>query len=73
MKELTVATRLMQSASNELSTSLADCVKCEQMKVDTYAVNSQADVESHTVKQGKSSAWRKVRLVSIPACITSRV
>ena len=37
----------MQSSSNELSTSVADSVKCEQTKVDTYAINSRADVESH--------------------------
>ena len=38
----------MQSYSNELSTSVADSVKCKQTKVDTYALNSRADVDLHT-------------------------
>ena len=37
----------MQSSSNELSSSVADDVKCKQTKVDTYALNSAADVDSN--------------------------
>ena len=36
----TVTTRVMQSSSNELNTSVADSVKCKQTKVDTYALKS---------------------------------
>ena len=40
-KELTVATRIIQSCSNELSPSLSDSTKCKQKKkVITYALNS---------------------------------
>ena len=45
-KELTAATCLMQSSSNELITSVSDSVKCKRAKVDTYTLNSQAAVES---------------------------
>ena len=35
-KELTVATRVMQSSSNEISTPVFDLVKCKQKEVNTY-------------------------------------
>ena len=41
VKELMVTTRLMQNSSNELSTSVSECAKCKQTKVNMYAVNSQ--------------------------------
>ena len=44
-KELMVTTHVMQSSLNELSTLVADSVKCKQMKVDTYVLNSQTNVE----------------------------
>ena len=34
-KELTVATRVMQSSSNELSILVSDSVKCVQKEVNT--------------------------------------
>ena len=46
VKELAVATRVMQSSSNELSTSGSDSVKCKQTEVNTYTLNSWACVES---------------------------
>ena len=47
-KELTVATRVMQSFLKKLSTSVADNVKYKQMKVDTYTQNPRADFDLHT-------------------------
>ena len=38
MKEFTVATGVMESSSNELSTSVSDSAKCKQTKVNTYAL-----------------------------------
>ena len=44
-KELTAATRLMQSSSNELRTLVSVKAKCKQAKADTYCVViSRADV-----------------------------
>ena len=37
-KELTAATRVMQSSSNEQSTQLSDSTKCKQAKATTYAL-----------------------------------
>ena len=37
-KELTAATRLMQSFSNELNTLISDSAKCKQKKANTYAL-----------------------------------
>ena len=34
-KELTVADRIMQSSSNELSTLVSDSIKCKQSKSNT--------------------------------------
>ena len=45
-KELMVATRVMQSTSNELSTSVSASVKCKQMEVNTYMLNSLACVRA---------------------------
>ena len=39
-KELTVATREMQSRFNELSISLSDSVTCKQTEVNTCTLNS---------------------------------
>ena len=64
---ITVATRIMQSFFNELSTSVSDNAKCKQTKFDTYALNSLGDVESQVWLRDMSSAWRKERLVSILA------
>ena len=47
-KELVVATCIMQSSSSELSISVSNCAKCKQTKFNTYAVNSQVDVESQS-------------------------
>ena len=41
-----VATHVMQSSSNDLSTSVSNSVKCKQTKVNTYTFNSQACDES---------------------------
>ena len=38
--ELTVTTRVMQSSFNELSSSVADSVKCKQKEIDKYTLNS---------------------------------
>ena len=35
---VTVATRVMQSSYNSLSTSVSDCVKRKQKEVDTYSL-----------------------------------
>ena len=43
-KELMVATHVMQSTSNKLSTLVSASVKCKQMEVNTYMLNSQACV-----------------------------
>ena len=32
----TVATRVKQSSSNELSPSVSDCVRCKRTEVNTY-------------------------------------
>ena len=40
LKELTVATCVIQDSTNELSTSVSDSVKCKQMEVNTYTLNS---------------------------------
>ena len=45
-KELTVANRVIQSFSKELSTSFSDSVKCKQKEVNTYALNSLACIGS---------------------------
>ena len=36
----------MQSYFNELSSLVSDGIKCKQMKVNTYVLNSQAAIES---------------------------
>ena len=40
-RNITVATRLMQSTSNELSTSVSDSAKSKQLKLDTYPLISK--------------------------------
>ena len=45
-KELTVATRVMQSSSNELSTPVSDSAKCKQMKLNTYALIPEQTLSS---------------------------
>ena len=47
-KELIVSTSIMQNSSYELSTLIADGVKCKQTKVDIYAQDSGADVDWYT-------------------------
>ena len=66
--ELTVATRVMQSPSNELSTSVTEGVKCKQTKVDKYVLHVENDVDSHT---GLGVYHRHD--VSIPTLSLSRV
>ena len=45
-KELTAATRVIRSSSNEFSTALSDSAKCKQTKDNTkMRYNSQADVD----------------------------
>ena len=73
VKKLTVVTHVMQSSSNETSTLVYDSTKFKQMKGNTYASNSWADVESQAWPKDMSSAWHKVRKVSIPAWSISRV
>ena len=41
-----IATCVMQSSSTELSTSVSDSVKCKQMEVNTYRLNSLAYIGS---------------------------
>ena len=61
--ELTVATCVMQSSSNELSTSISDSVKCKQKEINTYTLNSLACDWAATVYQ----ADKKTTRFSIPA------
>ena len=42
LKKITVATHVMQSSSNKLSTSVADSTKSKQTKVNTYALNVES-------------------------------
>ena len=58
VKELTVTTCVIHRYSNELNTLIADRVKFKPTKVNSYALNSRADIVSHTGLGGMSSAWR---------------
>ena len=68
-KELTVATRLMQSSSKVLGALVYESVKCKQKEVDTFTLNSLIGVGSAAGFDVMSSGWRKVNQVSIPAWI----
>ena len=65
-KELTVATCIMQTTSNELSTPVPVSAKCKEMeKFNTYTLNSLAYVADGC--EVILSGWCKVGWVSIPA------
>ena len=59
-------TGVMQSSSNELSASVSSSIKCKQMEVNTYTLNSQPCVGSTAGYEVMLSVLRKVRLVLIP-------
>ena len=53
--ELTVATHIMQSSSNKLSTSVSDSLKCKQTITNTYTLNSRAGIGA---TEGKEVCYR---------------
>ena len=67
-----VATRVRQSSSNELNTPVSNKVKCKQ-KFWNICIRYRADIESQAGPWDMSSAWRKVRRVSIPVGSVSRI
>ena len=73
-KELAVATRIMQSSSNKLSTLISISIKCKQTEIfNTYTLNSFAYIETASGWKVVLSGWHKVGWVSIPAEGISRV
>ena len=68
MKELTIATHVMQSSPNKLSTPVSISTKCKQMKrSNTYMLNSLAYVKAASGCEVVLSGWYKVCKVSTPA------
>ena len=62
---------VMQSSSNELSTSDSDSVRCKQKKINT--LNSMLYVGAAAGCGLMLSGWRKISQVSIPVWSVSRV